>query len=59
MTCPPHRWQIEDPNGPTVQATCKLCGAKRVYRTAYKHSYGAYEPNYRGTPIRKREIKCD
>ncbi len=27
-----HRWLIDEPHGPTSKATCKHCGAMRIYR---------------------------
>lgn len=30
----PHRWRIDEPNGPTVAARCVQCGKAREYVTA-------------------------
>jgi hypothetical protein len=27
-----HRWRIDEPAGPTSPATCKICGAIRLFR---------------------------
>lgn len=29
--CPPHRWRIDEPHGPTVDEVCGKCGAKRTF----------------------------
>lgn len=28
-----HRWRLDTPNGQTVGAVCRLCGAEREYQT--------------------------
>ena len=27
-----HRWQIEEPNGPTSAGICKACGARKEFK---------------------------
>lgn len=29
-----HHWLIEPPDGPTSEGVCKLCGARREFRTS-------------------------
>lgn len=31
MNCPPHRYVLPGPNGPTVSGSCKKCGARRTW----------------------------
>jgi len=33
-----HYWIIETPNGPSVGAECRLCGATREFKTVGKDS---------------------
>lgn len=50
MTDCTHHWTIESPNGPTSQASCKLCGQTKVFFNGYKRSAGAYNA-WAGRPM--------
>ena len=41
MTCPPHRWLVEEPvpMQPLMGAVCKRCGASRTYHKLIVDQY--------------------
>lgn len=61
VTCP-HRWRIEEPNGPTSAALCLACGSRRdmpnSHFTDWNPSFGGdiqlpnSRPTRRGRKVR-------
>ena len=38
-----HHWRLPSPSGPTITATCKLCGAQREYLAGLADEYAQKE----------------
>ena len=36
--CTMHHWMIDEPNGPTSNGTCRICGAKREFKNSIQGS---------------------
>ena len=43
--CPPHRFRLEEPAGPTVKGVCTGCREERIYRS------GEPEPTATGAQV--------
>ena len=49
-----HYWLVERPNGPTSEATCKLCGATRTFRNSFRELDAV---GFRGSSARFEEAQ--
>lgn len=42
MQCPPHRWVLATPSGPTIDGKCKHCSETRVFNASWDEEKTAF-----------------